>query len=378
MNLVVVTEIIAPYRIPVFNALSRCSEMNLHVMFLSETDPTLRQWPVYKDEIKFSWEVLPSWRWRLGEYNVLVNRGISRALSKATPGVILCGGYSYLASWQAMRWARTHQVPFLVWVESTSSDERSEHGAVEFLKRRFLRDVTGFVVPGRSSSEYVKQLGASRDRIEVAPNAVDVEFFSHHAHLARENAESSRRTLGLPERYALFVGRLVRQKGVYDLLDAYARLSPEVRSDLALVLVGDGADRTELAQRAQAIVPGKVLFPGFAHREQLAAFYALSDMLVFPTLSDPWGLVVNEAMSCGVPVIASDVAGCTADLVEDGGNGRVVRAGGVEQLAQAMSELASNREMRLQMGLRSREIIEGFTPEACACGIAQAAQRWAR
>jgi 1,2-diacylglycerol 3-alpha-glucosyltransferase len=378
MKLVVVTEIIAPYRIPVFNALSRCSGIELHVIFLSETDPTLRQWPVYKEQIAFSWEVLSSWRWRVGEYNLLLNRGVCRALHNADPNVIVCGGYSYLASWQAMRWARTHRVPFLVWVESTSLDERSEHGPVESLKRRFLRDVAGFVVPGRSSLEYVKQLGAQPERIHVAPNAVDVAFFSHEAQLARDNAESCRSALGLPERYALFVGRLIRQKGVYDLLEAHARLSPELRADLALVIVGEGAERAELTRRAQAIVPGKVLFPGFAHREQLAAFYALSDMLVFPTHSDPWGLVVNEAMSCGVPVIASEVAGCTADLVEDGRNGRVIRTGDVERLAQCMSELALKSEMRLQMGRRSREIIERFTPEACACGIAQAAQRWAR
>lgn len=378
MKLVVITEIIAPYRIPVFNALSCCSKIDLHVIFLSETDPTLRQWPVYKEEIKFFCEVLPSWRCRLGEYNLLLNRGVDRALIKADPDVILCGGYSYLASWQALRWARRHQVPFLVWVESTSSDERNEHGLVEFLKLRFLRNVTGFVVPGRSSSEYVKQLGAPADRIQVAPNAVDVDFFNREAQLARENAASRRAELALPQRYALFVGRLVQQKGVFDLLEAYARLRPELRGDLALVFVGNGVAQGELMQRAQAIAPGKVLFPGFAHREQLAAFYALSDMLVFATLSDPWGLVVNEAMSCGVPVIASEAAGCTADLVEDGGNGRVVRAGDVEQLALSMSELALNSELRLQMGLRSREIINGYTPHACASGIAQAAQRWAR
>jgi glycosyltransferase involved in cell wall biosynthesis len=375
MKLVVVTEIIAPYRIPVFNALSRCSGIDLHVIFLSETDTTLRQWPVYKDEIKFSWQVLPSWRWRVSGYNLLFNRGVSRALRMAAPHTILCGGYNYLASWQARRWARRHQVPFLVWVESTSFDQRNEHGPVEFLKRRFLQKVSGFVVTGRSSAAYVKTLSAASDRIEVAPNAVDVELFREQAELAQQNAESRRSALGLPARYCLFVGRLVREKGVYDLLEAYARISPELRSAMALVFVGDGVARADLARRAQGVVPGQVLFPGFANREELAAFYALSDMLVFPSLSDPWGLVVNEAMACGVAVIASDVAGCTADLVEDGGNGRVVRAGNVEQLAVAMTELASNGEMRLQMGRRSREIVEGFTPEACARGIARAVQR---
>src|SRR3954467_8701717 len=116
MKLVVVTEIIAPYRIPVFNALAHRSGLDLHVIFMAENDPTLRQWPVYKDEIKFSWQVLPSWRWRVSGYYPLFNLRISRALRKAAPHAILCGGYNYLASWQSWRWARRHQVPFLVWV----------------------------------------------------------------------------------------------------------------------------------------------------------------------------------------------------------------------------------------------------------------------
>ena len=97
-KLVILTEIIAPYRIPVFNALAQRPELNLHVIFLSENDPTLRQWRVYKDEIRFQYDVLPSWRRRLGGYNVLLNRGVHAALNRIEPDVLLCGGYNYLAS----------------------------------------------------------------------------------------------------------------------------------------------------------------------------------------------------------------------------------------------------------------------------------------
>src|SRR5437667_9332675 len=123
-RLVIITEIISPYRIPLFNALAQEPAIDPHVIFLSETDPGLRQWCVYKEEIKFSYEVLPSWRRRIGKYNALLNRGVGGALRRASPDVIVCGGYSYVASWQALRWARARKVPFLLWSESALQDGR--------------------------------------------------------------------------------------------------------------------------------------------------------------------------------------------------------------------------------------------------------------
>ncbi len=105
LRLVILTEIIAPYRIPVFNVLASRTGLDLHVIFLAETDETLRQWHVYKNEICFSHNVLPSWRWRAGRSSFLINRGLWSALDKASPQVIICGGYNYVASWEALLWA---------------------------------------------------------------------------------------------------------------------------------------------------------------------------------------------------------------------------------------------------------------------------------
>ena len=105
-KLVIVTEIIAPYRIPVFNALAQRRELDLHVVFLSENDPSFRDWRIYKNEINFNYDVLPSWRRRLGKYNLLLNRKVSSTLNSIRPDAVLCGGYSYLTSWQAACWAR--------------------------------------------------------------------------------------------------------------------------------------------------------------------------------------------------------------------------------------------------------------------------------
>jgi glycosyltransferase involved in cell wall biosynthesis len=371
-RVVIITEIIAPYRIPVFNALARHAEIDLHVIFLAENDPTQRQWLVYKDEIRFSYQVLSSWRRRIGKHCILMNWGMQNALRQAEPDFIVCGGYNYIASWHSMAWARRHAVPFFLWVESTSRDLRGHRPLIESLKTKFLRGCDGFIAAGKASGEYLRMYRVPQAQIFTAPNAVDTEFFARHAELVHASDAVHRKALDLPAHFFLYAGRLVREKGVFDLLDAYAALEPGLRDRVGLVFVGDGPDRPALQQRAATTGYGSIHFAGFAQRQQLATYYALADVLLFPTHTDPWGLVVNEAMASGLPVIASRAAGCVADLIEDGWNGRVVVEGKLEQLVSAMEELARNPELRSLMSRRCRQRISQYSPEAWAAGLASA------
>jgi len=342
---VILTEIIAPYRIPVFNALARRGGVDLHVIFLAETDRTLRQWPVYADEIRFSYEVLPSWRWRAGERRFLVNRGLWSALEAASPQTVICGGYNYPSSWGSLWWARRRQVRFVLWTESNERDQRSGRAGVEWLKRYFVRSCNAFVVPGKSSRAYLLKLGASDEAIFTAPNAVDNRFFANQSEKTRSRESEFRSQLKLPARFILFVGRLVPDKGIFDLLEAYAKLEGALRREVGLVFAGDGVSRQDLEQRAKRICPGTVCFPGFVQREDLAGLYALAEALVLPTHSDPWGLVVNEAMACGLPIIVSNVA---------------------------IDCLARQPDLRQRMSAHSLERIRSYSPEACAEGMAAA------
>ncbi len=374
-RIAIVTEIISPYRIPVFNALAKIQDVELKVIFLSETDSALRQWRVYKEDIRFSYEVLPSHRLRVGGLKLLLNSGLSAALQKFSPDSIICGGYNYAASWQAQGWARRHKTRFVLWSESNQQDARGRSRPIKLLKARFLRGCDGFVVPGRSASSYLKSFAVDANRIATAPNAVDNDFFAAQAEKVRSNESTLRENLGLPQRYILFVGRFVREKGIFDLLDAYARLGSDVRAKVGLVFAGDGVARESLASRAKEISPGQIFFPGFAQREDLAALYALTEVLVLPTHSDPWGLVVNEAMACGLPIIVSDVAGCASDLVEDGWNGYVVPSRNAEKLTVAIDSILRQPELARQMKLHSLDRIRTYSPEACADGLAASAMK---
>src|SRR5260370_14829590 len=164
---------------------------------------------------------MQSWRRGRGKYKVLVTRSVTEALREAHPDVILCGGYNYLASWQALHWARRNGICFVLWCESTAADGRSQHLLVERLKASFLRSCDGFVVPGKSALEYLQQAtGRSRD-IFIAPNAVDVQLFSTRNELARATESRLRGALGIPARYFFFVGRLLTPKVLYALLTAH-------------------------------------------------------------------------------------------------------------------------------------------------------------
>lgn len=371
-RLVIVTEIVSPYRIPLFNTLAERGDVDPHVIFLAETDPELRQWKVYKEEIRFSYQVLPCWRWRVAGLNVLLNRGVAEALEAARPHVVLCGGYNYVASWQALSWARARNIPFVLWSESNLRDLRSEKALVELLKREFLHRCNGFVVPGRSAFEYLVSLNMKPDSIFTAVNAVDNTYFARASAYARERAAQLRCDLKLPDRYFLFVGRLVKEKGVFDLLSAYAKLDERIRLQVGLVFVGDGERRQALVEKSRLVAPGSAIqFRGFAHREQLAHYYALADLLILPTHSDPWGLVVNEAMACGLPVVLSNAAGCAADLVSEGWNGMLVEPGDALGLSTAMTRLAGENALCRRMGANSVQRISTYTPADWCSGVEQ-------
>jgi len=370
-RLTLITEIIAPYRIPVFNALAGLDGIKLHVVFLAETDPVRRQWLVYKNEINFSFEVLPSWRCRAGNNNVLFNWGLSAALNRSSPDAILCGGYNYPAAWKALSWAQRNHVPFFLWAESNLRDLRSGLRWIELLKTNFLRRCDGFVVPGKSSFDYLRAYGIREESIFTAPNAVDIRFFARKTALVCANG-GVRAQYHLPKQFFLFVGRLVAEKGVFDLLKAYQALPRSLREKVGLVFVGDGPQQADLRQLAKKADRGTVQFAGFVQREELPVYYALAEALVFPTHSDPWGLVVNEAMACGLPVICSRVAGCAEDLVQDDWNGRLVCPGDTGKLTAAMQQLSGDASLRLLMSERGRQKIAAYSPESSAAGMAAA------
>lgn len=367
VRLAILTEIPAPFRIPLFNSLAAREDVSLTVFFLSARNPD-RPYHLYREEFAFRWEILPGRDWMLASRWLVLNRGVARALRHADPEVLVVGGWNQPAFWQALVHARLHRRPLVAWVESTARDARPGARSFELAKRALIRGCSGFLVPGRASSEYLRSLGVAPERITVAPNAVAADIFGAGVAAARRDREGLRRALGLDGCVFLYVGRLDEGKGVDSLLRAFASVPGE------LVVVGTGP--SERALRAAS--PPRVRFLGWLDRDELVPWYAAADAFVFPTRSDTWGMVLSEAASAGLPLVASEVAGAAWDLIEEGVNGFRVPPDNEKALAAALRRLAEDPSFRAAAGSRTRELTAGFTPEEWARSVARLARQHAR
>jgi len=353
VRLALLTEIPAPYRIPLFNALAERAEFR--ALFLSRVDPRRPYYQPHDEEWRFDHRFLGGAELRPGGRWVMVSRGVVRELRAFRPDAVGVGGWNQPAFWQALGYCRVRRVPLLVWVESTAHDARSEAGPLEAAKRLMIRGASGFFVPGRASAEYVRSFGVPDEQVSHAPNAVDADVFGRAA-----VDRSGRATCTF-----LYAGRLDAEKGLDVLLRAFARSPGD------LVLAGSGPEETRL----RALADGRVRFLGPLDRDALVPIYAEADAFVLASRSEPWGMVLNEAATAGLPLIATEGAGAAHDLVEDGVNGFRVPAGDEEALAAALTRVAEDGPFRLAAGARSRQLVARFTPEAWADGVAGLARR---
>jgi len=294
---------------------------------------------------------------------------IIEQLERFQPDVLVCVGYADHEIHHAMRWAAEKRVAMVVCSDSTADDEPRA-----WWKERLKREIVGLfsagIVAGVRSADYLVSLGLERDRLFTAWDVVDNDYFAEAAGAGQKREPSSP--------YFLTVARFVRKKNLERLLRAYARYV-SAAGDLAwpLVLSGDGELRPELAAQVEAAgLLNRVRFTGFAQYGQLPEHYAGAGAFILPSLSDQWGLVVNEAMASGLPVLVSERCGCAPDLVVDGENGFVFSPTDVSQMSTILSRMANlSAERRDRMGGRSREIISRFNLEAFARGLWQAAEK---
>jgi glycosyltransferase involved in cell wall biosynthesis len=352
VRIALLTEIPAPFRIPLFNALADRADVDLRVLFLSDRDPK-RPYPIYDTEFKYDWQVLPGKSVVRGGRWIVVNGRVLSELSRFSPDAIVVGGWNQPAFWQALAYAKLRGKRLIGWVESTARDERPGSGGTERAKRTFLAACDAFVVPGTASHEYLRELGVPDRRIYRAPNAVEASFFKSPA----ERPADVSRTI-------LCVARLDPEKDVGLLIRA-----AEHMPDVSLVLAGAGSQSDELRALAGRIAPGRVRFLGFVPREELAALYASAGLFVLPSRSDQWGMVLNEAAAAGLPIVATEAVGAAWDLIDDGVSGARVPVGDEGALMKAIERFCGDTAA----GRRSATLVERFTPAAWADGVAAAA-----
>lgn len=299
---------------------------------------------------------------------------ISEVLAEWRPNVVFVPGWASRGAFASLRWALANQIPTVVMSESTREDA-ARSPSKELIKRAIVGCFNAGFVGGRRNESYLRELGMPEGAIAKGYNAVDNNFFAEGAAVAR--ADTGRRAqLDLPGHYFLASARFVPIKNLHGLLNAFARfLAIRPHSDKSLVVLGDGQERAAIETlRFELGLEGRVLLPGFRQYAELPAYYGLADAFVHVSAVEPWGLVVNEAMSAGLPVVVSRVCGCSDDLVQHGENGFAVDHDDIDQIADALCELEDAVPERLTaMAKRSQEIVASVSPGRFAAGAFAAA-----
>ena len=298
---------------------------------------------------------------RPGRGQLRIARALWRKLSRLNPSTVLVPGYYTLPALAAALWARTHRRKSVLMTESTRGDHARSPWK-ELLKSLLIRGLFGWAVAGGTRHiEYLRALGFPAKRIARFYDVVDNDGLYHRAQELRRSSPASQ---GLPEKYFLYVGRLAPEKNVAGLLAAYLA-HRAAGGAWPLVLVGDGPERASLqAQAEDSLYAADIHFAGHQGAAGLPRYYAFAGCFVLPSTREPWGLVVNEAMACGLPVIVSDRCGCAEDLLAPGGNGFVFapETPGALRSALAGMEALSETEW-LRMSSASLFRIADFTPD---------------
>ncbi len=299
---------------------------------------------------------------------------IRAALDDVKPDVVAINGWSDSGALHALVWCVRNAVPAIVMSETRRRDAPRRVG-LEWAKRRVVSCFASALAGGESHAQYLTELGMPPSRCSLGYDVVDNRHFqprpNRSAGVVRVHGAP------LPEKYFLASCRFIPRKNLPRVIQAFAayrrRAGPAAWD---LVILGDGPQRLELAQWCSELhVAEHVHMPGFKQYDELPVYYAAANVFVHASTVEPWGLVVNEAMAAGLPVLVSRHCGCAAELVSDGANGYVFDPLNVEELARRMNQLAHGGADLEAMGRASQQIVSAWGPERFARGLAEAVDR---
>ena len=381
MRIVIITNMPSPYRVPLFNALNtecRAKGWILKIIFITRSY-TRRHWDVIENDFEFDYVYLRDRKFVFGEALFSFSFSLFQRLMLESPDIIITGGFSVSTLW-ANLYGRLFKKPYIVWTGETIDENklRKKFRPIRSMVRSFLmRQAHGFVVYGSAAKKYLVTSRVPEFKIFVARNTVDTEFYMKESARVRLRRNDYINNHKLPAGLnILYIGQLEKRKGVDLMLNAIRRLQEKKSAlNFATHIIGSGSCENELQSLVSEARIRNVYFWGFKQKMEIAEFLGVSDLLVFPSMSELYGLVPIEAMACGVPVICSSRAGVTEDLITDGANGLLVDPANEVDLCSRIEQLIENKDLRLRLGTAAgKTIMENFLIKHSIKGFIDAIQ----
>jgi glycosyltransferase involved in cell wall biosynthesis len=383
----VVASHVIQYQAPFFRRLAASPKIDLTVLYCSPSGATVYHDAEMQTTLRWDLDLLSGYRhvvlrdFGFGSgYSRRINPGILGALRRGRyDAVIFFLGWGTVTSLLGMTACRRAGTPFFLY--SDSSFPPPEDTSWRRMRARALRAVfrraEGFLVSGELNAEYYRHYGGDSSDFFLVPWAIDNERFAQASRFTEGERAGlrARFDIGPDQLVIVFSAKLLPRKDPMTLLRAIERMRH--REAAAVVFLGEGELRESLERygREHGI---RAHFPGFLNQSDLPKHYAMGDVFVLPSVVEPRGAVINEAMVCGLPVIVTDRCGSIGDIVREGDNAFIYPAGDASALAADLDLLVERPDVRARMGQRSREIIAEWDYERGVVGVEQALARLGR
>lgn len=354
-----------PYMAERFSALSRLGSVDFECWTVRDTNPD-RSWIVRDRQRQFPHRIVNGIG--LGSHRI----GLPiRELVSIHPRVIVTFHADPAVVVSLVQ--RLHpRCDLIYYVEKTFDTWTPRHPVKEVLKRLLFSGKVQFFSPGTDADAYLAKYGVNTDRVWRLEHAIDYQRLATAQRIRKDSVgREARARMGLRGFVYLYLGRVWWQKGLWTLLAAHERLMSEGR-DATLLVVGDGTDRTRFREEVEARQVRGVVMRDFVQQDELPEVMGAADALVFPTRGDPYGLVVDEAMAAGLPVIASTSAGEIRSRVAHGATGLLVAPDDQHGLWAAMDSLLNDTHRAQEMGEAGAKWIEHRTPDRWAHQVSDA------
>ena len=366
MKLAIITTHPIQYYAPVFKLLHERGQVEIKVFYTWGEESQKSYDPGFNKTVKWDISLLDGYPYEWvkntstnpGSHNFkgIVNPELPQQIEAYQPDVLLIYGWAYSGHLKAIRYFN-NKLPIYFRGDSTLLNEQK--GIKSLLKSIFLKWVYSHIYHafyvGTNNKAYFKQYGLKDDQLSFAPHAIDnVRFQTDQSQQAQELRASLNITVD--DILILYAGKFEPVKNVKTLVAAFASIK---QPNVHLLLVGNGVDEPDLAAYAKTNNIERLHFLNFVNQSYIPAVYQSADIYCLPSVSESWGLAVNEAMACGKAILVSDKVGCAVDLIITGKNGDIFEAGNVDGLTKKLILMLSiGKTSLIKMGQHSQHIIK--------------------
>ena len=373
------------YFAPTLRLLAKRPEIDMVVAYCSLLGSESALDPEFGVKVAWDIPVLEGYSWvqvpnispqpGLGRFLGLVNPGLWKIIRRGRFDVVMnLTSYMYASFWITLAAAKAHAMPLLLAIDATQIDSLDGKKWKLLIKSLLWPRLYGLAdvmaVPSTGGVLLMRSLGIPAERVVRTAHSVDNKWWVDQA--SRVNRNAVRAEWGIPEGapVVLFCGKLQPWKRPQDVLRAFAKSAVE---GAYLVFAGDGPLRADLEAETRNLgIADAVRFLGFVNQSRLPAVYCSSDLLVLPSEYEAFGLVVNEAMLCGCPVIVSDRVGARLDLVFEGRTGFIFPVSNLEALAVLLREVLNSRDRLIRIVEAAQARMNEWSPEKNVDGLIEA------